>query len=654
MIEKRTARRATSFRAQERRRSTVLPAALGTLTGIAIVLAASSARRPAAAFDLSNLNPFASAKPLLEGTLRYRVSLSVSPDGDGGLAKLIAEVSRLTAEEARGVNDAFTLAARSRGDVAQIKAALYSEGYYAGEIEIRLGGRLLDNLDPQELQTGADGVIDVSIAVTPGPQFAFGAVEFRTYAHENARPGMLAEDLGMARGEVARSSTIIAASERMVEAWRAAGFPLARLIKRDVIADHAGAIVNVTIDIDPGPPATYGWLAVSGAATLDHETILAQSKLNPGDPYHPASMKRARDRLMKLPSVESVRLVEGTKVDANGGLPVNLEVSERKPRYFGATASLSTTDGAEVETYWGHRNLFGHGEHLRLQAGLSRIGSEDISQLEFGAAATFTQPGFLEADTNLVSEFRLSREHPDAYKSLDASIKVGATRSFSPALSGAIALATRFSSTEDGFGDRDFLLVSLPVEAMYDTRDKAMDATRGVSILASIMPTVETIGGAAFNKAELRAASYRALDERGHSVLAGRVSVGSIAGASLADVPVSTRFFGGGGGSVRGFAYRSLGPTAGGQVVGGLSYVGASAELRLRVTSTFGIVPFVDAASVFDNAWPTLSGDVFVGAGIGLRYYTPLGPLRIDVATPLPGRSGQSAVAVYVGLGQAF
>jgi translocation and assembly module TamA len=168
------------------------------------------------------------------------------------------------------------------------------------------------------------------------------------------------------------------------------------------------------------------------------------------------------------------------------------------------------------------------------------------------------------------------------------------------------------------------------------------------------MPAVETIGGAAFNKTEIRAASYRAIDADGRAVFAGRVGAGSIAGASLTDIPASTRFFGGGGGSVRGFEYRSLGPAVDGQVVGGLSYVGASAELRLRVTESFGIVPFVDAASVTEGAWPTLSGDVFVGAGIGLRYYTALGPLRIDVATPIAGRDGQSAVAVYVGLGQAF
>nr|HPR08805.1 BamA/TamA family outer membrane protein [Denitromonas sp.] len=412
--------------------------------------------------------------------------------------------------------------------------------------------------------------------------------------------------------------------------------------------------VDVHFKVDPGPPAVYGWVGVSGAPTLDHQTVLEQSKLTPGRRFRPSDLKRARDRLVKMPSVESVRIVEGRSVDAGGGLPVNLEVIERKPRYFGATASVSTTDGAEVEAHWGHRNFFGQGEHLRVEGTVSRIGSEDISQLEFDAAAIYTKPGILDVDTDLFSEFRVTREHPDAYESMDGGVKVGLARVFNPNLSGSIALAAKFSRVDDAFGTSDYLLVSLPVEAAYDTRDNRVDATRGVSISGALIPTADTISGATFVKSEFHAAAYRSLDGDGRAVLAGRVSAGSVAGASLADVPASTRFFAGGGGSVRGYEYRSLGPTIDGEVIGGLGYVGATAELRLRVSDSFGLVPFIDFASVTDKAWPSLDGDYYVGAGLGLRYYTALGPLRIDVATPLTECDNNPTVAVYVGLGQSF
>ena len=646
---------ASSFQSLLRLATTVKDAIVrkaGRLGVLAVAIVSVAHVHPANAVDVFGMTLFGESTSVPAGALSYRVSLNIDAPGNDSLTKLIADVSRLMLEQKRGANDAYTLVARARGDVAQIQAALYSEGYYAGDIDIRVAGNKLEGLDPEGLSADAAG-IEVGINITAGKQFVFGDIALIAQSHSGQAPGIAAADLGLVRGAPAKSDLIVAASEKLVESWRAAGYPLARITNKDVAADHARNSVDLRIEVDPGPPAVYGWVGVSGASTLDHGTVLAQSKLEPGQTFRTADLKRARDRLVKMPSVESVRIVEGDAVDASGGLPVNLEIIERKPRYFGATASVSTTDGAEVEAYWGHRNFFGEGEHLRLEGGLSRIG-DDISHLEFDAAAIYTKPGILDVDTNLFSEFRLARERPDTYESLDASFKVGLARVFSPSLSGSTALATKFSRVEDAFGERDFLLVSLPTELVYDTRDNPLEPTGGVSVIAALSPTVEAIGGAAFNKSEFQAAAYRALDADGRVVLAARIGAGSIAGASLADVPASTRFFAGGGGSVRGYDYRSLGPKIGGEVVGGLGYVGGSAELRLRVTEMFGVVPFIDVATVTEDAWPSFSGDVFVGAGIGLRYYTVLGPLRVDVATPLTHRDGQPSAAVYIGLGQAF
>lgn len=589
-----------------------------------------------------------------EGMFGYTVALNVEGSDDEPLKKTITEVSRLMVEQPRGATDAYALVARARGDVAQIQAALYSEAHYAGTIDIRISGRTLDGLDPATLTVDTNASATVEINVTSGPRFVFGNIVIAQGHHSGAAPVVGADAIGLSQGQPAKSSLIVGASEKLIESWRSSGFPLAQIVKKDVAADHARTAVDVRIEVDPGPPAVYGWVGVSGARMLEHDTIIDQSKLQPGSAFRPRDLKRARDRLAKMPSVESVRIVEGRALDANGGLPIHLEVTERKPRYFGATASLSTTDGAEVGAHWGHRNLFGGGEHLRVEGAVSRIGSEELSQLEFNAATIYTKPGIFDVDTNLVSELRLTREHPDAYESLDASAKVGLTHVFTPALSGSAAVAARYSRVEDAFGDNDYVLLSLPIEAAYDTRDNRMDASRGVFVTAAVSPTVDVWGGSAFAKSEIRAATYHAIDADGRAILAARVGAGVIAGASLEDVPASTRFFAGGGGSVRGYEYRSLGPMEGGKVVGGLGYVGGSAELRLRITESFGIVPFIDAAAVTDDTWAGVSDAFYVGAGIGLRYYTAIGPLRIDVAAPLTDREGQSPVAVYVGLGQSF
>jgi translocation and assembly module TamA len=106
---------------------------------------------------------------------------------------------------------------------------------------------------------------------------------------------------------------------------------------------------------------------------------------------------------------------------------------------------------------------------------------------------------------------------------------------------------------------------------------------------------------------------------------------------------------------VRGYAYNSLGPIGPfGAVIGGRSLFLVSAELRVKVTETIGIVPFFDAGDAYASNFPNFSAPLYKAAGIGLRYYTAIGPIRADVAFPLEKHAGTGAVAVYVSIGQAF
>ena len=197
-------------------------------------------------------------------------------------------------------------------------------------------------------------------------------------------------------------------------------------------------------------------------------------------------------------------------------------------------------------------------------------------------------------------------------------------------------------------------MLSLPTDLVYDTRDNRMDPTGGVHALTSFTPSVDVANSSAYVTSRVQVASYLPFDEERRAVLAGRISFESVAGASLAGVPATDRIFAGGGGSVRGYEYRSLGPMEAGRVTGGLSLLAASLELRLRATPAIGIVPFVDIAAVSDSAFPTFSDAPYVGAGIGLRYFTALGPVRLDVAMPITEKDGRDDFGIYVGLGQAF
>ncbi|MDB5738128.1 MAG: hypothetical protein JWO65_1796, partial [Sphingomonas bacterium] len=136
-------------------------------------------------------------------------------------------------------------------------------------------------------------------------------------------------------------------------------------------------------------------------------------------------------------------------------------------------------------------------------------------------------------------------------------------------------------------------------------------------------------------------------------VIAGRGRVGTTVGIARFDLAPSRRYYAGGGGSVRGFGYQQLGPKdVQNNPIGGLSSTELAFEARYRF-GNFGIVPFFDAGRVGQTAMPSISGMRY-GAGIGGRYYTNFGPMRLDVATPINRQPGESKIALYISIGQAF
>ena len=207
----------------------------------------------------------------------------------------------------------------------------------------------------------------------------------------------------------------------------------------------------------------------------------------------------------------------------------------------------------------------------------------------------------------------------------------------------------------DSLGRVNYTLVGVPVSVNYDTTDSKLDPTAGVRLNASVAGYPEFLGST-LNLVQLKArgSAYYSIDPDGRFVLAGRLGLGAETGPALEDIPANWRFYAGGGGSVRGYAYDSLGPRNIFGVTGGRSAFDASAELRVKITDTIGVVPFLDAGNAFVSDFPNFSMPLYEAAGIGLRYYTAIGPIRLDVAFPFQRVPGNGPVAVYVSIGQAF
>jgi translocation and assembly module TamA len=329
-------------------------------------------------------------------------------------------------------------------------------------------------------------------------------------------------------------------------------------------------------------------------------------------------------------------------------------------------------DYPTVRAFWQHRNLFGGAESLRLETDFfipprttssfyDTIEHLRWSDLAGRVSASFIKPA-LEGTRDdlllntLIEKDRTGGDQFGGYTSQRVGANAAVRHRFSSTFFTQIGLVAETGRTSDTLGNINYLLFGAPASVSYDSTNRLLDPTNGMRFAGAVTAYPSFLGSSVgMVEGRAQASTYFGLDENARIVLAGRTAIGSVAGAGLSDIPANHRFYAGGAGSVRGYRYRSLsplGPT--GEVIGGRSLVEASLEARIKVTDTIGIVPFVDVGNAFLASYPDFGEPLRVATGVGLRYYTAIGPIRVDAAFPLNRRDGDDTYAIYVGIGQAF
>ncbi len=588
----------------------------------------------------------------------YEVEFLVT--GDDGLEDRLRGASNLWSDRDEPASGVAGLLAKARGDYRRLLAALYGDGRYGGTISIQVEGREAADIPADATLPATARVL---VRVDTGPLFTFGEAAIVNEAApplDRRQPLDDPREEGFAPGEVARSGTILRAERLAVEAWRYQGHAKAEVAERRVEAAHDTNRVDARITIDPGRRAHYGPIGVTGAERLDPAWLAWMTGLGYGEVYDPDDLARAGTRLARLDVFRSQRFEEAAEIDPAGLLPITLVVQERLPRRIGIGGSYSTVDGIGAEAFWLHRNLFGRAERLRLDARVAGIGrSYRPQEWTYRLGASFVKPGIYTPDTDFIASVQGDRERLDLYTRTGVSAEAGFTHIFSDVLSGRLVVNAAHARFADGrrveYGPREFTTLGVSGGLTYDGRDDPTDATRGFYVDTVLEPYYEFRFGNAAIRAVSEGRAYYGFGADNGIVLAGRLRLGTLAGSSIDETPPDRLFLAGGGGSVRGYAFRSIGVRqADGTITGGRSLVEASAELRLRFTETIGAVGFVDAGYVGADPVPDFSQRFRLGAGVGLRYHTGFGPIRLDVAVPLNRRPTDPRVALYVGIGQAF
>ena len=615
----------------------------------ALVLCLALAPAPAIALEIFGITLFESEEdeaPVVD-PLAYSVTFDTG-DANDDLSASLRAASTLLADEERPVSGSLGLISKARTERELLVATLYENARYDGTVEIAIAGRPIDDIPPDAEFSGEP--VPVSVTIRPGQVFRLGDIDVR-----GDTGGIAPARFELMPGGPAGSTVILAAERGMVRELRNQGHPLARIADREIVADHNTGLLDVTLVLEAGPIAPFGRTSVEGTEKVDRDFTAYMAGIEPGTTYSPQKLEDARERLLALEVFDSVAVSEGEALDADGTLPVDVVVSERKHRYLGIGATFSNTEGAGVEGYWGHRNLFGRAEKLRVEGSISRIGDTSrFGQLDYNAALLFEKPGVLGPPSRFTANLKAAFEHPDAFDRNSVKGGVGLAYELSKTQSVSGELALDYSKIQDSFGTNRHLIGSVPLQYVFDNRDNRLDPKSGFRLMAYVEPAHDFLNSTSFVKVKGEASAYRALDEAKRFVAAGRVAAGAIYGATLAQVPADRRFYSGGGGSVRGYGYQDIGPVdATGMPTGGLSFFEVSAEMRIQITDSFGIVPFIDGGTVSATSTPDFSTMRF-GAGLGVRYLTPFGPLRVDVGVPLDRRPGDPDFGIYAGIGQSF
>lgn len=579
----------------------------------------------------------------------YQVTLE--PTKNSALDAALKGSSTLISLRKSAPVSGFALVQRAREDEQRLTTVLHSFGYYKATVHVTIDGHPLD--DP-----ALPGLIEAAPAQPPlpvvvsfdlGPQFTLGNIQI-----EGPVPPDVPSHLQLKSGEPALAEPVLAAQGRLLTALKADGYPLAKVPTPVAILHPERNQLDVTFHPKPGPHAEIGPIKLAGLQNMNESFVRNRLLLHPGEQYSPAAIEKARADLASLGTFSVVRAETANHLNAQGQIPITFNMTERPLHAVDFGVGYSTDLGVDFSAGWHDRNLFGNAEQLNLTA-TADLGGRALRKPSYNATAQFLKPDFLARDQTLEMDLTALKESLQAYDQTALLEKLALNRKLPDHWFVSLGLTGEQESIFQENETRHYNLVGLPATIRYDSTNSLLDPTRGIKAAVTVTPT-QSLGqpNATFLISQANASTYFDLSGGGRTVLALRGLVGEVFGEGVFGLPPDQRFYAGGSGTIRGYRYQSVGPQfRDGQPTGGIAISTGTIELRQRFMKSFGVVGFLDVGQVSATGTP-FSGTWRAGAGVGARYYTSIGPIRVDIAVPLNKERGGDSFELYIGIGQAF
>jgi len=593
--------------------------------------------------DELSLNEYRPTDALAETA--YRISFSGLPATIGEAFDRRFQILSVL-EEYRGDDANFAqIRRRAQSDAELVERLLRIEGYYDAVVQTRF-------------QTDGAERVEVIIDVQPGPQYELDAISLPGLAAAVAPdPEKFRDIFGLQSGAIVNSDRIMEAITRLDVAMAENGYPFAQTGEPQLEIDHAERLGDLEVPVTPGGRYHFGSIVMPQTDLFGADHVQMIARFNPGDLYQASDLEDLRRALIATGLVSTISVDPVASEDPEA-VDIVVNVAPAPLRTIAGELGYGTGEGARAEVSWEHRNLFP-------PEGLVRATAVLATQEQSGSLA-YRRNNYHRRDNVLNGRAALSVVDRPAFKAQTFSIAANIERqsnliyqkrwSWSAGVELIASRETDVTGPTGATGRETYFIGSLPGLVTFDASDDLLDPTRGFRLTARVAPEASLQNGSFFYvRSQFDGSAYFPVSDK--IVLAGRTRLGTIVGAGNNRIAPSRRLYSGGGGSVRGYGYQSIGPRdSNNDPVGGRALVEFSLEARVKTGffgGNLGIVPFIDAGNVYTSSTPDISG-LRYGAGLGVRYYSDFGPIRIDVGTPINPQPGDSRIAVYVSLGQAF